>query len=89
MNVNNIHWMNYSIAISNEIPQSNLRAGAVLVSENNSLVCSAFSGEEDSMSWSSVLLNKTRKRKKTYVQSAYITINTLSNATFSLYSLKA
>lgn len=78
MNAKNMYWMNYSINISKEAYYSSLHVGVVLVSENNELVCSAFTGENCNSSWCSVLLSKIRKLKLFSVQSIYITINTLS-----------
>lgn len=74
----NLHWMNYSIDIAGGVPQSDLRVGVVLVSENNTLICSAFSGEERNATWKSVLLSKIRKIKVINAQSVYLTINTWS-----------
>ncbi len=45
MSMNSMYWMNYSIHISKEAPQSDLRVGVVIVSENNELLCSAFASE--------------------------------------------
>lgn len=88
MSMNNMHWMNYSIHISKEAPQSDLRVGAVIVSENNELLCSAFASEERNASWSSILLGKVRKLKISNAQSIYITINTFSVAcSFDLIEL--
>ena len=88
MNKKNMYWMNYSINISKGAPHSNLRVGVVLVSENNELVCSAFTGENCNDSWCSILLNKLRKFKISIAQSIYITINTLSSTSmFDLLEL--
>ena len=79
MNMNSTYWMSCSINISKAAPgKSELQVGAVLVSEYNELMCSAFSGEELNSSWCTVLLNKTRKLKISTAKSIYITINTLS-----------
>lgn len=78
MNAKSMYWMNYSINISKEASHSSLHVGAVLVSENNELVCSAFTGESCNASWCSVLLSKIRKLKISSAQSIYITISTLS-----------
>ncbi|MEM6338301.1 MAG: methyltransferase domain-containing protein [Pseudomonadota bacterium] len=70
--------MNYSIDISKETQQGNLKAGGVIVSENNELLCSAFTGEEPNKSCCAVLLNKVRKLQVFSSKSIYITINTWS-----------
>lgn len=79
MNANSIHWMNYSIEISERTTQSNLRVGVVLVSERNELMCSAFEGEERNKSCCSTLMGKVRKLKISNAQNIYMTINTLSS----------
>lgn len=78
MNAKSEYWMNYSIDISQKASHSILHVGVVLVSENNELVCSAFTGENCNASWCSVLLSKIRKLKISSAQSIYIMINTLS-----------
>lgn len=86
--MNHIDWMNYSIDISKGASHSDLRVGAVIVSEHNELVCSAFTGEEPNVSWSSVFLSKARKLRIFNAQSIYITINTWSEAhSFDLTAL--
>ena len=72
--------MNYSINISRETLYSNLHEGAVLVSEDNKLLCSAFTGEKSNLSWYSILLRKIKKFKISSAKSIYITINTLTRA---------
>lgn len=72
--------MNYSINISRETLYSNLHEGAVLVSEDNKLLCSAFTGEKSNLSWYSILLSKIKKFKISSAKSIYITINTLTRA---------
>lgn len=78
MSINSREWMRYSIDIANKASQSRLRVGAVLVSQHNELICSSYKGEEDSTSWSSVLIDKIRRLEISHVQTVYLTINTLS-----------
>ena len=88
MNANRIYWMRYSINISTGDSKSNLRVGAVLVSEENKLLCSAFTGEELHASWCAVLLSKVRKLNIFKAQYLYLTINTLEGAnSFDLNAL--
>lgn len=83
-----MYWMNYSINISEKASPSDLRVGAVLVSEYNEIICSAYSGEERNASWCTVLLWKIRKLKISNAQSVYITINTMSaDCSFDLIDL--
>lgn len=78
MNADSIYWMHFSINIAREAHQPILQVGAVLVSAENKMICSAFAGEECSDSWSSVLLSKARKYEISNAQSIFVTINTLS-----------
>lgn len=79
MSLSGRQWMEYSIDVSMKSPQSVLRVGAVLVSEKDELICSAFSGEGEDVSWLPILLRKVRALKTASAQSFYITINTLSD----------
>lgn len=90
MNQNSVYWMNYSIAIAQQADPSLLRVGSVLVSKDNKLLCSAYTGEEYGHTWCSLLLNKIRKLKISDAQSIYLTIHTLSRPhTFDLVALLA
>lgn len=71
-------WMDYSIAIAQQADPSLLRVGGVLVSEDNELICSAYTGEEYNLTWCPLLLSKMRKLKVSNAESIYVTINTLS-----------
>jgi len=88
MSQNSIDWMNYSIAITQQADPLLLRAGGVLVSKDNELICSAYTGEEYNLNWCSLLLSKIRKLKISNAKSIYVTINTLSPShTFDLIAL--
>jgi len=88
MNQNSVKWMNYSITIAQQADSSLLRTGSVLVSKDNKLICSTYTGEEYGLTWYPILLNKLRKLKISGAQSIYITINTLSQShTFDLVAL--
>lgn len=78
MNKTSLDWMNYSITIAQQADPSLLRTGSVLVSKDNELICSAYTGEEYGLTWCSLLLNKIRYFKISDAESIYITINTLS-----------
>ena len=56
-----LYWMNYSINIANRSKDNNLRVGAVLVAEDNKLVCSAYTDEYSGLSWYKILLSKINK----------------------------
>ncbi|EAE1300593.1 class I SAM-dependent methyltransferase [Listeria monocytogenes] len=71
-------WMDYSIDISKRACQTELRVGVVLVSEQNELICSAFSGENSNSSWVDILLEKVVENGISSAKSIYVTINTLS-----------
>ena len=80
--------MQHSINIADKASYPNLKVGAVLVSADNMLICSAYSGESDHDSCLSVLLDKVKQLKIIQGQSLYLTINTLSKkGTFSLTNL--
>ena len=51
MNIDVDHWMRYSIEISKKRMTLGLKVGAVLVSQDNEVLCSAFSGEAGCNSW--------------------------------------
>lgn len=74
-----LYWMNYSIEISNRHDSSKLHVGAVLISNQNELICSAFTDEKSNSSWCTMLLSKIRKYKVNKAQSLFLTINTLSS----------
>lgn len=79
MNIDNLYWMNYTINIANNTNDSKLHVGAVLVSNHNKLICSAFTNEDGNSSWYNILLSKIRMINLTDVQTLYLTINTLSS----------
>ena len=88
MNVNNEHWMSYSIDLAYKAICSGLHVGAVLVSAQDELLCSAYSGEETDMPWIAVMLDKVKTLKITNAHSIYVTINTLSvSCSFDLEEL--
>lgn len=74
MNQNSVKWMNYSITIAQQADSSLLRTGSVLVSKDNKLICSTYTGEEYGLTWYPILLNKLRKLKISGAQSIYIII---------------
>lgn len=78
MGKNSIDWMNYSITIAQQADPSLLRVGGLLVSKDNELICSAYTGEEHNLTWCSLLLAKMQKLKISIADSIYVTINTLS-----------
>lgn len=88
MSVNSMYWMQYSIDISKKVSPSLLQVGTVLISEQNKLLCSAYSGENCNESWYGVILRKIQKLKISHAQSIYLTINTLSkDCSFDLIEL--
>ena len=79
MDKEKLYWMNYSIEIANKKNSSKLYVGAVLISNQNKLICSAFTDEKSNLSWCKILLSKIRKYKVNKAQSLFLTINTLSS----------
>lgn len=76
MNNNIFQWMSYSIAIANSANDLSLHVGAVLVSNENKLICSSFS--DKNANWATKLLSKINCNKFKRIHSLYLTINTLT-----------
>lgn len=86
--LNNLHWMKYSIDISKKVSQSTFKTGAVLVSKQNELICSAFTGEEQGRSWCDILLEKIKEQNLSSAWYLYLTVSTLSKTdSFDLIEL--
>lgn len=80
--------MNYSINIANGSKDNNLRVGAVLVTEDNKLVCSAYTDEYSGLSWYEILLSKINKLNVNKANYLFLTVNTLfSESEFDLNKL--
>ncbi|MEU5239787.1 class I SAM-dependent methyltransferase [Streptomyces lydicus] len=73
-------WMKYAVGVAQRAPQSGLRVGIALVSENDELICSAFEGEVRGASWYRALRRKVRELGAFSAHSVHLTINTLSAA---------
>ena len=83
-----IYWMNYSINIANSSKDNNLRVGAVLVTEDNKLVCSAYTDECSGLSWYEILLSKIKELNVNNAYYLFLTVNTLfSESEFDLNKL--
>lgn len=83
-----IYWMNYSINIANSSKDNNLRVGAVLVTEDYKLVCSAYTDECCDLSWYEILLSKINKLNVNKAYYLFLTVNTLfSESEFDLNKL--
>ena len=83
-----LYWMNYSINIANGSKDNNLRVGAVLVTEDNKLVCSAYTDECSGLSWYEMLLSKIKKLNVNNAYYLFLTVNTLfSESEFDLNKL--
>lgn len=77
MSVDNMRWMEHSICIASEVASASLKVGAVVISEENQLLSSAYTGENCSISWASTLIDKLQKLKISRAHSVYVTINTM------------
>lgn len=83
-----LYWMNYSINIANGSKDNNLRVGAVLVTKDNNLVCSAYTDEYSGLSWYEILLSKINKLNVNKANYLFLTVNTLfSESEFDLNKL--
>ncbi|WP_331752314.1 class I SAM-dependent methyltransferase [Streptomyces chartreusis] len=73
-------WMKYAVGVAQRAPQSGLRVGVALVSENDELICSAFEGEARGASWYRTLRRKVQELGAFSAHRLYLTINTMSVA---------
>ena len=76
-----LYWMNYSINIANGSKDKNLRVGAVLVTEDNKLICSAYTDECFGLSWYEILLSKIKELSVNNAYYLFLTVNTLFSET--------
>lgn len=76
-----LYWMNYSINIANGSEDKNLRVGAVLVTEDNKLICSAYTDECSGLSWYEILLSKIKELSVNNAYYLFLTVNTLFSET--------
>lgn len=87
MNIDVDHWMRYSIEISKKRMTLGLKVGAVLVSQDNELLCSAFSGEAGCNSWCTTLIAKLHVIDVNSIHGLFLTINTYTSGFFDLRRL--
>lgn len=88
MDKEKLYWMNYSIEIANSTKDFHLRTGAVLVTEDNKLICSAYTGEYSNLSWCNILMSKIKECNVDNAQFLFLTINTrFSSSEFDLNRL--
>lgn len=80
MNTQVIHWMNHSIKQAALGSSDQLRVGLVLTSDNQELIASAFSGEQNGSAWISVIKRKLKGLNSLKIGNAYCTINTRSSS---------
>ena len=81
MDTGKLYWMNYSINIANGSEDKNLRVGAVLVTEDNKLICSAYTDECSGLSWYEILLSKIKELSVNNAYYLFLTVNTLFSET--------
>ncbi|WP_042804670.1 class I SAM-dependent methyltransferase [Streptomyces sp. C] len=72
--------MKHVIEVAQRGPQSGLRVGVALVSEDNELICTAFRGEVRGEPWYRTLRRKVQELGVSSAHSVYLTINSLSEA---------
>lgn len=88
MDKEKLYWMDYSIEIANSTKDEHLHVGAVLVTEDNKLICSAYAGEYSNLSWCTILMSKMKECNVDNVHFLFLTINTLfSKSEFDLNRL--
>lgn len=78
MNKNGLKWMKLSVDIANNTMSSRLSVGVVLTARDDSLICTAYTGEENCVSWSIVLLRKLRRLGVPDIGRVYLTVNSLT-----------
>lgn len=80
MEKDSVFWMKMAIDVANLAQIDCLRVGAVLVSINNDLICTAASGEILFQDWKTTLINKLKaKDSKEQIGALFLTINTISS----------
>lgn len=85
MDKEKLYWMRYSIDIAERTTDDCLKVGAILVTIDNELICSAYTGEYSGLSWCDVLIEKTRQYNVENANHLFLTVNTLfSNSKFHL-----
>lgn len=80
MSEKTMYWMRKSISITNSCPAAILRVGAVLVDHMGNFICSAFSGEQPPLSWSDVLISKSKELKVHNAKTLFLSVNTISSS---------
>ena len=77
MEKDSVFWMKMAIDVANLAQIDCLRVGAVLVSSNNDLICTAASGEILFQDWKTTLINKLKaKDSKEQIGALFLIINT-------------
>lgn len=80
MEKDSVFWMKMAIDVANLAQIDCLRVGAVLVSSNNDLICTAASGEILFQDWKTTLINKLKaKDSKEQIGALFLIINTISS----------
>ena len=72
-----LYWMKYSIDVANSTTDAHLHVGAVLVTEDNKLICSAYAGEYSDLSWSATLVSKINELNVNKAYYLFLTVNKL------------
>lgn len=72
-------WMKFSIDVSKFGVYSDLRVGAVLVSDNNELIYYAYNNDIINQTWNTQVLEEIKNRQIKHIDSIYLTINTMTN----------
>ena len=80
MKLSHEKFMNMSIAYAENSKNNILKVGAVLVSEDNKILCYAWNGEKGEFSWNTLLISKVRALEIKYVACLYVTVNTYNSS---------
>lgn len=74
------NYMNLSLAVAAKSSVGDLKVGAVLVSDDNRVICSSCNGEIANLSWNTILALKIKSLGLTHAASLYVTISTYDKA---------
>lgn len=83
-----LKWQEFSIKIAKQANGSGLKVGAVLVSEQNKIICTSCSSSDNDMNWDSIIINTVKKLGVQHAGKLFVTINIIAkNKTFSINNI--
>ena len=83
-----LKWQEFSIKLAKQANGSGLKVGAVLVSEQNKIICTSCSSSDNDMNWDSIIINTVKKLGVQHAGKLFVTINIIAkNKTFSINNI--